>query len=265
VSLAEVIARYTPSPEAYRGRYAGRAPEWLDEVDVRPGPPHLRMGTRALDLDDWFVIDELRDAELALRRRLLAERRDDVFAALPSAGPASEEVHGLVRSWLSERGLLVPHEEAGAVGGPDPHPLAAAGLLVQDDLCLMVRRDGGWHLDGGIVCFPSVWRLADKLGRSAAAVHAPVEHYAEELAARVDRFLDRLDVGKPVWRRNLSVKPTNALFLPVRVPDGGDGPRWLRSERQTLRKLPRTGAILCTIRTQLAPAGRVASGPCESD
>jgi hypothetical protein len=98
-----------------------------------------------------------------------------------------------------------------------------------------------------------------------AAVHAPVPHYADELGDRVDRFFDRLTVDRPVWRRNLFVKATNALFLPATVAEAGgpaapvpvpgeDGsPYWLRSERQTLRKLPRTGAILFTIRTQLAP------------
>jgi Haem-dependent oxidative N-demethylase, alpha subunit-like len=55
---------------------------------------------------------------------------------------------------------------------------------------------------------------------------------------------------------------TPALFLPTskQAPQvapleiGADGsPYWLRSERQTLRKLPRTGAILFGIRVQLAP------------
>ena len=53
------------------------------------------------------------------------------------------------------------------------------------------------------------------------------------------------------------------LFLPTSralQPDGDldvadDGsPMWIRSERQTLRRLPRSGAILFTIRIQLAPA-----------
>ncbi len=41
------------------------------------------------------------------------------------------------------------------------------------------------------------------------------------------------------------------------VPDG----LWLRSERQTLRRLPSSGAILFTIRTRLAPLAVVAGRP----
>jgi hypothetical protein len=260
----EVIDRYVPAPEPYRSLHAGGAPEWLDELDLKPAPPQRRMGTRALDLADWLVVDGLRPAELALRRRLLAERRDDVFAVLPSAEAAAEETGALVRDWLADHGRLpTGHHPA------DAHPLAAAGLLVQEDLCLMVARDGAWHLDGAILCFPSEWRLGDKLGRPMAAVHAPVTHYADELGDRVDRFFDRLTVDRPVWRRNLFVKATNALFLPVAVPGGPaaavpgeDGsPYWLRSERQTLRRLPRSGAILFTIRTQLAPLGVLRGRP----
>src|SRR4051812_9319646 len=254
---AEVIARYMPAPQPYRDLHAGGAPGWLDELDLKPAPPHRRMGTRALAPADWLVADGLRAGELALRRRLLGGRRAGGFAVLPPAEAAAEEAGALVRDWLVDHGRLSTGDHHPA----DAHPLAAAGLLVQEDLCLMVARDGAWHLDGAILCFPSEWRLGDKLGRPLAAVHAPVTHYADELGDRVDRFFDRLSVDRPVWRRNLFVKATNALFLPVAVTGGPDAPApaddgspfWLRSERQTLRKLPRTGAILFTIRTQLAP------------
>ena len=33
-------------------------PGWLDELDLHVGPPDAAMGTRTLDLDDWFVVDD---------------------------------------------------------------------------------------------------------------------------------------------------------------------------------------------------------------
>ena len=87
--------------------------------------------------------------------------------------------------------------------------------MVQEDLCLMVRRDGAWHLDGAVLCFPSMWVLAEKLGHTVGDVHRPVDHYDTDLEARVDVFFDRLRVDRPVWRRNLSLKTTPALFLPT--------------------------------------------------
>jgi hypothetical protein len=272
-----VVARYSPDPGPYIDMWRDREPSWLSELEPTIGPPYNKMGTHALRLDDWFQVDQMRDPEVALRRQLFDERPDDVYAMLPWAEDAAQEVFDLLTEWMSVRGLM----PAAGVDGDLP-PLAAAGMLVQDDLCLMNFQDGQWRLGGAILCFPSVWRLQDKIGQTTAAIHGPVGHYADELEPRVDRFFDRMRVESPVWRRNLTLKPTNALFLPISkagstmqlVSVAEDGsPYWLRTERQTLRKLPRSGAILFTIRTQLAPMGvlrrrpdvaRAILGMCES-
>jgi hypothetical protein len=89
-----------------------------------------------------------------------------------------------------------------------------------------------------------------------AAVHEPVAHYAHELAERVDRFLARLRPDRPVWRRNWSIHDDPSYWLPDPTPPQPvDPPRglWLRSERQTLRRLATPGSILFTIRTQQVP------------
>lgn len=221
------------------------APEWLDELHLEPGPPWHPMGTRALDVADWLVVDDDRDAQLAEKRHLLAERHDVVAGAVPGSEPAAAEVARLV-------------------AGVDDLEVAAA--RVQEDLCVLVRREGRWRLDAGVVCFPSMWRLPDKLGLPMADVHGPVPAYDAELAERVDRLLDRLRPERPVWRRNWFVHEREALHLPDPSPVAGEAPAvphglWLRSERQTLRALPTSGGVLFTIRTQQAPLAVVAQRP----
>jgi hypothetical protein len=227
---------------------------WLDELQLEPGPPWLGMGTRVLDGARWLLPDEDLARDLALKADLLAARHDEVFAALPTAEvqAASVEVLDLVA------------DATGALPAPALHPLDAAGRLVQEDLCLLVEHDGRFRLDAASLCFPSYWRLADKLGRRMVEVHEPVAHYGDELAAKVDRFLARLRPERPVWRRNWSVHDDPAYFLPEPTephrrepPDG----LWLRSERQTLRRLPRTGAVLFTIRTQQVPLAALTDRP----
>ena len=118
-----------------------------------------------------------------------------------------------------------------------------------------------YTLEAASLCFPSHWRLHEKLGRSLAAIHAPVPHYAEELEAKVDTFFGRLRVDRPVVRRNLSIHCHDDLHRPEPhespdsfAPDAsGVDEIWLRSERQTLVRLPRTDAVLFTIKTQLCP------------
>jgi hypothetical protein len=229
------------------------AADFLTEVRLDPGPPWLAMGTRPYDDADWLVVDERLREELRLKEHLLAERPADVFLALPAAMDAAAETLGLVTDWL------VRHRPDLAVGpevDPGLHPLDRAGRLVQEDLCLMLPGpDDTSILGAGSVCFPSHWRLADKLGLAAAAIHAPVPHYDDELRDRVDRFLARLRPGRGVQRRNLSVHDHDTLFAPEPHESPAsftDDPAdvWLRSERQTLRRLPRSGAVLFTIKTQ---------------
>ncbi|MEO7371960.1 MAG: DUF3445 domain-containing protein [Ilumatobacteraceae bacterium] len=248
---SEVLWSYAPDTRLYE---AAGPPAWLDELELTPAPPHVKMSTRSLSTD-WLVVDEFREMELALRNRLLDEQHDLVFAMNPDAEAAAAETLELVDGWLAAKGL--PSAPAGY------QPLEAAGRAVQEDLCLMVQRDGSWHLDGAVLCFPSFWSLTEKFGRPTVGVHEGVAHYDTELAPRVDRFFDRMRPGQAVWRRNLSVKPYPLLFVPLpkRAQPVGDlgtthdgSPFWLRSEWQTLQVLPKSRAILFTIKLQLAPA-----------
>ncbi len=232
------------------------APAWLDELDLRAeGPPWLAMGLRKGDEDGWLVADERRADELAERERLLAERWDDVVHLAEGTEGAGAEVLALVQGWQATRPEL---------------GLVAAARVVQEDLCLMVPRPSGpdgvvrHHLDAAVLCFPSHWRLRDKAGGSAAAIHGPVPTYADDLADRVDRYLARLRPDVIGVRRNWSIHDTPALHAPVRPdpPAVTDPPGlWLRSERQTLRALPRSGAVLFTIRVQQTSFATLAERP----
>lgn len=229
------------------------APHWLDELGFEPGPPWHAMGTRSMPEGRWLVADERREVELARKRELLEAAHDVVAGSTPGGRVAAGEAAQLVSR---------------AVGSPlDPGrvPLEAAALLVQEDLCVLASEAAGWVLVAGVVCFPSMWRLPDKLGLHVTAVHGPVPAYEAELGARVDRFLDRLRPERPAWRRNWLLHDSPELHLPEAPPPNPD-PRvpddlWLRSERQTLRRLPATGATLFTIRTQQAPLASLASRP----
>lgn len=222
------------------------------------GAPFVRMGTRAL-AGGWLVGGADAAGMLEEKRRVLAGHHDEAVAALPGTDSAALEVLELVRRAV-EPGCGEP-------GPGERHPIDAAGRLVAEDLCLLVPgQAGGWVLGAASLCFPSHWRLRDKLGRSVAGIHGPVPGYADELEVRVDRFLDRLRAGAPVWRRNWTVHASATLFAPE-VPPPPDPPitvddaaerLWVRSEYQTLQRLPETGAILFGIRTQQVPLGELA-------
>jgi dimethylamine monooxygenase subunit A len=247
------------------GREGTAGADWFDEIDLDPEGRWLRMGTRNLGERPWLVADDRRRDELALKARLSAERHDEVFAALPGSEAAGAETLALVEAGC-ERLRLDPGDAGPVDAGA--HPLERAGRLVQEDLCLMRREPEGWILAAASLCFPSRWRLAAKLGHPMAAVHGPVEGFDPALTSRVDQLFDRLG-DRIVWRRNWFVHPDAALFQPDR-PTAGDpvvsaerclDDLHLRSERQTLRRLPDTGWILFTIRIQQDPLGRFVADP----
>lgn len=243
--------------------------------DYRPfldAPFRLHMGLRALEPAEWIEPGDDFGQQLAERRRLLDDSRDEVFAALPESLDGQAEVLELLIDHLLRRFPDTYGEEAGHVANRATGdrlartrfaaaPLELAGRLVQEDLCLMQAGEGGYRLVAAVLCFPLRWRLADKLGRPLDAIHSPVPGFAERLAAPVDRVFANLRAQRPVWRLNWSLIDTPALFLPpehrsgpieLSPEDAGDR-LWLRVERQTLRRLPTTRDVLFTIRTHVAP------------
>ena len=242
------------------------APGWLDELDLHAGPPDASMGTRSLDPDRWFLVDDEWELQRTEAARLLATARAEVLVGddEPGVRVAAEELHDVIGTWLGTSRGSAPPVVTDRRGSRDV--LAATRLLVADDLCLLLPGDDGWRLAAGCVCFPSYWRPRDRIGGPLDGVHAVVPGYPGALASRVDGFLGRLRPGQGVWRRNWLVHDVADLHLPTWVDDVGrptpvPAGRWLRSERQTLVRLPTVDAVVFTIRTQQVPMTVLASRP----
>ena len=226
----------------------------------------LRMGLRTLEPGTWIDADGHRDADLALKDRLLGERHDEVVALAPdpdgAAFGACEELVDSIGSELGRRPLP-------ATG---VHPVERAGRLTQEDWCVhLADADGRWRLVAACVCFPTRWVLGHKIGRTVREIHAPVAFYDEQLADPVDAFFDRLRPGVEhgVWRLNWNLTDDPTLFQPVAhgrrdlradiTAQNAGELLWLRVERQTLVKLERSGAVVFGIRVHEDPLGDLAS------
>ncbi len=227
------------------------------------------IGLMPLDPDRWIEPDADWARYVGEKRALVASRRDDVFVAEADTSDAQREALDLLCQHLTDR-----YPDLCSKIKDDNPPLLSAGLMVQDDLVLMRRKEDGWHLVAGFVAFPSSWSLAEKFGRPMQAIHADVPGFGEGTrnAALITRIFDNLQVTQPVERLNWSINTTDALFLPLskhhRPPE--DTPftlaeRFARVERQTLRKLPRSGDILFTIRVYVDPIAVIARHPRASE
>ncbi len=232
-----------------------------DAIDGRP--MRLTLGLRRLDLSAWLDLHDLDDV-LAHKRRVLRSHHDEAVAVTEAGWSGSAETLEVVLTWLRHH-----HPDRVTDADASLHPVDAAGRLVAEDLCVLSRDDDSWRLVAATVCSPSRWRLRDKIGRTVAEVHDPVPDYAGWYSDAVDASLDRVTVERPVWRLNWTILDDPALFQQSGAPVAGSDVRLenltFRVERQTLRRLPRTGDLVFTIRTYRSSLSDVAADPARAD
>lgn len=220
-------------------------------VPIDPQGWRLAMGMRPLNLATWLEIDEHRDEELALKHELLASRYDVVVATEPEGDAASRELLDEVKAFL-----VAYHPLVATMTDSSEHPIVQASRLVQEDFCVLIREDA-WRLRAACVCFPSRWDLATKIGTTLDDIHAPVPGYDSQLSTPTNSFFDRLRPERSYWRLNWTLLDHPDLHQPkrARVSPSGELDDWyFRVERQTLRQLRRTNAIVFTIRTYVTSA-----------
>lgn len=249
-----------------------RLPEDMAALRALPGvQPIAPLADPSRAALPWICIDEAYGAQMAHRARLMSERPQDVLAQVPGEGAsvaasAVAELLDLVLADLTmRRGFAVSQ---GAVTCPDGRvvpralpPLEQLGHLVQEDLCIMQKPNGASEhvLTAAVLCFPASWRLSDKIGRPLMAIHDPVAEYDGALGRRVQRLFDGVQAGKPMWRFNRLWYADPELHQPRSAQVARETPEpgqisFLRSERQSIVRLPQSGAVLFAIHTYVLRA-----------
>jgi len=201
----------------------------------------LRMGLVKLAESEW------RDSSPDLPARNAAfDAHPDSVMVLPEAEAGIAELAALL----------------GVSGG-----LEACARAGWEDLCVMVQDapGGPFRLGAAAVAFPTDWRIAEKMGRPLHEVHEPIHGYDEALSSPVDRFMDGLQSHNIFGRTNAFVLPSDELrYMPTLPPeqrfahvtaDNAGETLTVRCEREALRRLPKSRAIVFTIGIYRAPLG----------
>ncbi|GAA4644009.1 hypothetical protein GCM10023115_19690 [Pontixanthobacter gangjinensis] len=213
------------------------------------GGGQLKMGLVSLGEGEWLQSDP----DIEARKSAFAAHPDSIQLSPEAKAPGQE-----LAAMLGISGAL---------------PQAAAAH--HEDMCLLTRRpdEDIYRMVGAAVAYPTDWHPKDKLGLPLAAMHAPIQGYAEQLASGVDHFMAKLKPGKIFGRCNWFVAPTPELrwiagsspeiaFGDVTAGNAGET-LFVRSERQTLRRLPETGAIVFTIGVYVVPLGSLSRANVE--
>lgn len=215
------------------------------------GPLSLAPGLKPIAPEAWLTPDTEAHT-LADKHRVMREHRGDVYGARDGSEMAALELAALV------------HAAAGPGQGECPSALEAAASAVSDDLCVLIKdRDGLWRLEAASLCAPTFWRLSEKLGEPLGGLHGPVPGANPGMVSRIHRMFDALRPGQVLERFNWTVQPGPARFTPSQAPfkkiaaelaeAGALDALWFRVERQTISKLPVSGAVAFTIRVTLDP------------
>lgn len=246
-------------------------PKYLPFTD---GKWQLNMGVKPLDLATLIEIDDKFAHELLLKEKLLADRYAAVFAALPGSEPSQKEVLEMILAHLqqyfpnyyqwSEDAIACPRTGQVWKFADFAHaPLDLAGRIIQEDLVIMESSPEGYILTAASECFRLRWDLQEKMGKPLAKIHNPVPGYEKKLQHPMDSLFARVRVEHSLWRMNWSIVDDPVMLLepvvstldldPRITTDNAGETLWLRMERQCLRRLPQTGAIVFFTHTYVYP------------
>lgn len=210
----------------------------------------------------------------------------------PSIFKACEDEYGsvtMLRNCVTHR--ILPMTMANST--PLHVALKTIAQNVDEDFFILLPQKQGddseeaYVLEAYAACYPSGFQPKEKIGKNLADIHGPVPGYKAKLQKSMDRFFARLEPGRFVKRVNWSLTVDEELFsnfdksqaafegklkklsvedldmdkvscLPTFKGSARDldlpvFQTFLRCERQTLHRLPVSGAIVFAFHTYLYP------------
>jgi hypothetical protein len=255
----------------------------------RHGPKYnVTMGLRSVNPIEWIELDSHYPKYHGDKSARLEERSDKCVKTHPDAYPAATELLQELADYLPARyPSLYKRTEVGIDNlwsGESfniqerplrEDPMALCARLVQDDLAIMVGQpDGQYRLLAGAILLAGFWRLSDKFGMTLSNIHTSgdVPHFREKLESGMKKFFQRIKPETIYARNNYFIQVDDGLPWSNSIGDEDDkvvswgtaeknkiiDHHWFRSERQTLRRLPKSGAVCFTIRTYFHPITDIA-------
>jgi hypothetical protein len=288
------MQRLLPPPQTVlMNAYPAGDPSWLRIDSTYPGQMRQRLALLAARRP--WVVDRL-DSEAVLQAE--TELRDRVVKWLTTEHPRAFTRQGdLVTCHLT--GVAVDVGPQGAQPMVAVAALSTEDFLLMLPAEADAQGQVGYRLMSGALLFPNGWSLRScfdqpdpgpqdgqarvqwerdrqlsrdraRLGRSTREIHqGAVPQYDAHLATSVDRAFHAMRPERVVWRRNWGPHLSPRLFrhadaldvvppmTPERLLDHG----FIRSEHQTLVKLPRSSAIAFGLKNYLWPMRDMLADP----
>lgn len=213
------------------------------------GPPKFEVGLRPIAPQNWLNPDD-QEHWLPSKNQLLNNSLSDVYGAFEDSLNAQTE--------LAE--MVAEHKNAVLKSGEPP--IVSASRLTSDDLIIMDKRDGAWTLVAATLCNPTFFDAGYALGKDLNLLHGPIPTGSYDLSGRIARVFDNLAPNTVLERFNWTVQWSHQRYTPngailreaSKKAQLSEAKEMVheRVERQTIRILPKTRAIVFTIRIRIA-------------
>jgi len=290
LGLWNPVLFHPPPPEPY--------PNWdihntlpLPYRPFRHGPYHITMGLRTMKWDEWIELDNQYLKFHADKARRIEKRGSKCCKTAPEAFDGAVELLEEFCNYLPQRypslyrktpdGMdnIVTGETFNISERPlVEDPMQMAARMVQDDLAIMFERpDGQYYLLAGSILLAGFWRLEDKWRMPLSEIHTTgdVPGFKQKLEKGMMNFFRRVQPNGPVLRNNYFIQVDDNLAWSDSIGSEDNDNigwntaaknkaienHWFRSERQSLRRLPRSGGVVFTIRTYFHPITEIAQQP----
>jgi hypothetical protein len=281
---------YTNSPENIRRfPFPFVEDKYRYSVNIEPHTPGAKGSVFEFPFDiDEHYVSEMRDRALVLQDdpgrcqalpHMMTAQWDMLELVMVSLARDYPEHFTLLRDgahwhWINKPLKIDQKFTFGDVNSLPYEPMEYIGRQVQGDFSIQDQRDNQLWMDAGIITSQADWSLDFDVGMNFFEWHGPVPLAHEAgVFERALKFLLNLQIGSPVRRLNwtmtinprLDTSPENyhkwGRDRTTITPENVGKKLHLRVEMQGLFRLPRSNAILFSIRGYLMSLEQIVTVP----
>ncbi len=239
----------------------------------------FQLGLRPMRPEAWILVGAEHADMMQQKRERLDRHREFYYGSLPDSLPAQRELRQRVTAHLladhpdsfERRGSWVLSRVTGQAIDLDDdsnEPLLQLSYLIEEDFMLLDQAQGSIRIIAASNAYSSSGRLVAAVGHGMEWAHERVPQLTSELGPRIERVLGSIHANAPAERFNWQVTPLATVFFPHGDPHAANAAAmhevlaelrrdparagdllWMRVERQTLRRLPDSGAVAFSLHT----------------
>lgn len=235
----------------------------------------LRLGLNQINVSDWIQYEDDFNERINEKHRLINNERARVLYSSDKSILAQQEFLNLLVEFLQKYKCNLFELNGSEIFSLKENkrydieeykncPIELISYLAPDDFCLLEECEDDYKLMAATVCAPTWWDLSKKIGKPLTSIHSPIANLEEKIGRMIRHFLKNLTNEDLYQRSNwfLFGAPDLCVFpskfdmyknLVNITSDNIEKNLYLRTERQTFRKLTKNGDIVFGIKVYVSP------------